>query len=275
MANHMSFDRKVNLVNGLCNGMSLRACSRVFDTHRTAIMSLLVRVGNRCEGILAQEMQDLCPRYLELDELWTFCGKKQGRLSAAERLDPKMGDQYLFFAIDPETKVIPAWELGKRTSETALDFLCKLKGTLAGPNPEIYSDSWDGYENTVEEAFGAVDYGQIVKSYNSVNPGRGRYAPPRVSSISKRVVMGSPDMERANTSYIERCNWTVRTMQRRFTRLAAGFSRKLENLRAACALHFAYYNLCWQVRTLKGPTPAMAAGATDRLWKVSDLVVGC
>lgn len=108
-----------------------------------------------------------------------------------------------------------------------------------------------------------------------MDAGRGRYAPPKVSSISKRVICGSPEFDKIGTSRIERCNWTVRTMQRRFTRLAAGFSRKLENLRAACALHFAYYNFVWQVRTLKGPTPAMAAGVTDRLWGVSDLVQGC
>ena len=275
MANHIPFDRKVQCIDGLCNGLSLRACSRVFNTHRTAIMNLLVRVGERCERIMAETMRDLSPRTLELDELWTFCQKKQGRLSERQKLNPEMGDQYLFFAIDPESKVIPAWSLGKRTSETALDFLCKLKGTLNGQQPQIFSDAWSGYEETIEEAFGAVDYATIQKEYQGTDAGRGRYAPPRVKSISKRAIMGEPDMRAAGTSRIERSNWTVRTMQRRFTRLAAGFSRKLANLRAACALHFAYYNFVWQVRTLNGPTPAMAAGATERLWNVADLVEGC
>ena len=275
MANHLSFDRKVDIVNGLCNGLSLRAASRVFGAHRTAIMNLLVRVGGRCERIMAEEMVNLSPRTLELDELWTFCGKKQGRLKPAEKSDPTLGDQYLFFGIDPESKIIPAWSLGKRTSETALDFLVKLKGTLNGRNPQIFSDTWAGYADTIEEAFGAVDYAQLTKSFASVDPGRGRYAPPKVSSISKQIITGEPDMSECGTSRIERSNWTVRTMQRRFTRLAAGFSRKLENLRAACSLHFAYYNFVWQVRTLNGPTPAMAAGVTNRLWGVNDLVEGC
>lgn len=275
MANHLPFSRKVQIVDGLCNGLSLRACSRIFETHRTAIMRLLVRVGDRCEQILADQMRNLSPNYLELDELWTFCGKKQGKLSPAQKENPELGDQYLFFGIDPETKVIPAWSLGKRTSETALDFLCKLEATLTGPRPQIFSDGWEGYEDTIEEAFGAVDYAQIIKEYQGVEAGRGRYAPSAIKSISKRSIMGSPDMSAAGTSRIERSNWTVRTMQRRFTRLAAGFSRKLANLRAACAIHFAYYNFVWQVRTLGGPTPAMAAGATDRLWSVTDLVEGC
>ncbi|MCP3959111.1 MAG: hypothetical protein GY719_14770 [bacterium] len=275
MANHLPFDRKVQIIDGLCNGLSLRGCSRVFNTHRTAIQNLLVRVGRRCERIMAEEMQDLSPRYLELDEIWTFCSKKQGKLSPEEKLNPEMGDQYLFFALDPESKAIPTWSLGKRTSETALDFLCKLKGTLNGSDPQIFSDAWEGYEDTIEEAFGAIRYGQIIKNFASTDAGRGRYAPPKVSSISKRRVCLEPDWDKMTTSHIERSNWTVRTMQRRFTRLAAGFSRKLENLRAACALHFAYYNFVWQVRTLKGPTPALAAGATDRLWSVRDLAEGC
>ncbi len=82
-------------------------------------------------------------------------------------------------------------------------------------------------------------------------------------------------MDKVCTSIIERSNLTVRTMQRRFTRLTCAFSRKMENLRAACALHFAYYNFVWQPRTLGGITPAMAANATERLWSVADLVGDC
>lgn len=108
-------DRKVAVINGLCNGLSLRACSRLFSTHRTAIQRLLVRVGDHCDEIFAEHMHDLDIDRLELDELWTFCGKKQGRLRALEeRTDPKLGDQYLFFGIDHDTKLVPAWAIGKR-----------------------------------------------------------------------------------------------------------------------------------------------------------------
>ena len=100
MANHLPFDRKVDVINGLCNGMSLRACSRVFNTHRTAIMNLLVRVGDHCDAIMDEHMHDIDSTRLELDELWTFCGKKQGKLGTLEeRTNPLIGDQYLFFAI--------------------------------------------------------------------------------------------------------------------------------------------------------------------------------
>jgi len=269
-------ERKVAIINGLCNGLSLRAASRLFDTHRTAIQSLLVRVGLNCDRIMYENMKKIDCRNLEIDELWTFCGKKQGRLRADERFNLDLGDQYVFFAIDNETKVIPAWSVGKRSNETALAFLYRLKGSLNGCRSQISTDAWGGYEDTIEQVFGAdVDYATITKEYESVAVGPGRYAPPKVSGVVKSVRKGNPDESRICTSIVERSNLTLRTMQRRFTRLALGFSRKMENLRAAVALHFAYYNFVWQPRTLGGLTPAMAAGATDRLWDVADLVGEC
>ena len=270
-------ERKVACINGLCNGMSLRACSRVFETHRTAIMNLLVRVGEHCDEIMTEHMHDLDIKRLELDELWTFCGKKQGKLrTLEERLNAEIGDQYLFFGIDHDTKLVPAWALGKRDQITALQLLFTLQRSLNACRPQISTDAWQGYQQTITPIFGdSVDWATITKGYVSEHPGRGRYAPPRVSGNIKRVELGTPDMSKVCTSIIERNNLTVRTMQRRFTRLTVGFSRKWENLRAACALHFAYYNFVWQHRSLKGLSPALAAGVTDRLWKVSDLVGDC
>lgn len=124
----LPLEKKVVCINGLCNGMSLRAASCVFDVHRTTIMNLLVRVGGRCDGIMTEHMRDLDCQRLELDELWTFCGKKQGRLrTLEERVNPELGDQYLFFAIDRDTKLVPAWALGKRDSVTALELLYGLR----------------------------------------------------------------------------------------------------------------------------------------------------
>lgn len=183
-----------------------------------------------------------------------------------------MGDQYVFFAIDHETKVIPAWALGKRNMGTALQFLGRLKGTLNGGRPQLSTDEWRGYEDAIEQVFGiGVDYGTVHKDYESVAVGPGRYAPPKVSGVTKRVWKGTPDQNKICTSIVERNNLTIRTFQRRFTRLALGFSRKIENLRAAVALQFAYWNFVWIPRTLR-ITPAMAAGVTDRVWEVGDIL---
>ncbi len=270
-------EKKIAVINGLCNGLSLRASTRLTDVHRTTIAKLLVRVGHRCDEIMKAHMLDLNINRLELDEIWTFCGKKQGRLrTLEEKINPKLGDQYLFFGIDHETKLVPAWALGKRDQITALQMLYQLRRSMNGCHTQISTDAWSGYRETIGAMFGdSVDWATLTKEYESEHAGRGRYAPPRVTATAKHVELGDPDLDQVCTSIVERKNLTVRTMQRRFTRLTCAFSRKWENLRAACALHFAYYNFCWQHRSLNGLSPALKTGVTDHLWSVADLVGDC
>jgi hypothetical protein len=108
----------------------------------------------------------------------------------------------------------------------------------------------------------------LIKNY--VNPDVGRYAPPALIKTDRINVQGIRDLGTICTSHVERNNLTIRTFMRRFTRLALGFSKKLENLAAATAIHVAVYNFCRMHTTLKA-TPAMAAGVIDRLWSMDDL----
>ena len=117
----------------------------------------------------------------------------------------------------------------------------------------------------------SVDYAQLVKIYGSLPAVREGYAPSRyVESISK-VVTGNPDPQFVSTSYIERQNLTIRMMSRRFTRLTNAFSKKLSHLKAAIALHFAYYNLC-RVHSSLRVTPAMQAGLAEHIWTLQELL---
>ena len=137
---------------------------------------------------------------------------------------------------------------------------------------QLSSDAWAAYADAVEYAFGAdVDYGQIVKAFEAAPSSPGRYSPPKIISTSKSVINGAPHPKHISTSFIERQNLTMRMSMRRFTRLTNGFSKKPENLRAAVALHFAHYNFCRQHKTTR-VSPAMAAGLTNRLWSVEELV---
>ncbi len=86
------------------------------------------------------------------------------------------------------------------------------------------------------------------------------------------MVSGNPEESRVCTSHVERVNLHARMMSRRFTRLTAGFSKKRDNLRAAVALFVASYNFTWSHRTLKGCTPAMAAGISRKPWPMRDLL---
>jgi IS1 family transposase len=174
-------------------------------------------------------------------------------------------------AIDSDTKLVPAYRVGKRTREHAIAFMTDLSERLSN-RVQISSDSLRSYVDAVEQAFGAdVDYGQIVKFYDAEPIGPGRYAPPQVTGVERTVIAGNPDQAHISTSHVERQNLTMRMSMRRFTRLTNAFSKKLENLQAAVALHFAHYNLVRLHKTLR-VTPAMAAGVTDRLWSLEELV---
>ena len=174
-------------------------------------------------------------------------------------------------AIDPETKLVPAYRVGKRSRDNAVAFMTDLSERLTN-RVQILSDSLRSYVDAVERAFGAdVDYGQIVKFYDAEPIGPGRYAPPRVTGVERTVIAGAPDQAHISTSRVERQNLTMRISMRRFARLTNAFSKKLENLQAAVALHFAHYNLVRVHKTLR-MTPAMAADVTDRLWSLEELV---
>ena len=100
---------------------------------------------------------------------------------------------------------------------------------------------------------------------------RDRYRPPDFVRTEQIVIAGKPDQKCISTSYVERQNLTMRMQMRRFTRLTNAFSKSLDSLRAAVALHFAYYNFVRPHITLR-VTPAMAAGITSRFWTLQDLL---
>jgi hypothetical protein len=137
---------------------------------------------------------------------------------------------------------------------------------------QLSSDGLKIYVDAVEESFGAdVDYAQIVRFCEAEPTGPGRYSPPKVVAVEKSYVTGRPDLNITSTSYVERQNLTMRMTIRRFTRLTNAFSKKLENLKAAVALHFAHYNFVRVHRSLR-VTPAMEAGISGRIWTLRELM---
>jgi IS1 family transposase len=243
--------------------------------HRDTIMRVLRRVGTNCERIMDEKMRGLRCREIQADELWTFVGKKERRLTEDERRNPELGDQYVFIALDPESKLVASYAVGKRDLSTAERFMRDLAGRF---NPDarvqLSTDGLNHYKWAVEWAFGTgADYATVVKLFAAENPGPGRYSPPRVAEIVSTVISGAPKLDRISTSHVERWNWSMRTQCRRFTRLAAGFSRSFANLRAAVALAVVAYNFVKVHRSLR-MTPAMASGVSNRIWEVSELVPG-
>ncbi len=270
MANILPIARQIMILNCLVEGCSVRSTSRMTGSQIRTILRLLVRVGEGCLGLHDEYMQDLTCDNLQLDEIWTYVGCKQKR---ANPNDTHRGDQYTFYALDRETKLVPSWLTGKRNWGNTVAFVADLESRLAPTvRPQITTDAFKPYPDAVDRAFGTgVDYAQTIKNYGTTDPGRGRYSPARVVAVEKIPVMGTPDKDQMTTSHVERSNLTMRMQMRRLTRLTNGFSKKLDNLKAAVALHFTWYNFCRRHMTLR-ITPAMAAGITDHIWSLEELI---
>ncbi len=129
------------------------------------------------------------------------------------------------------------------------------------------------YVEAIEHAFGDdIDFAQLIKQYGENRDcGEVRYSPAVCTGAKKTPVVGSPDPAHVSTSYVERQNLTMRMSMRRFTRLTNAFSKKVENHAAAVALHFMHYNFARIHQTLR-VTPAMAAGVTDHVWEIGEIV---
>jgi IS1 family transposase len=208
---------------------------------------------------------------LELDEAWSFVGKKQKNVLRHE-INAK-GDQYIFIGMAGSQKAIISWGVGKRNAESTMDFLDDLRSRVIG-QPEISTDGFHPYRVAIRDAFGdGALHGVITKTYSVthlVKEAQGRYSPAAVVAVSREVVTGDAD-QYISTSYVERQNLSLRMSQRRFTRLTNGFSKKLDNHVAAVALYVAHYNLCRVHEALK-TTPAKALGITDRTWAIGELI---
>jgi IS1 family transposase len=261
---------RVQVINCLVEGNSIRSAERMTGTHRDTVCRLLVEVGDGCAKLMDEQMRELPSRRIEVDEIWAYVGKKQRHMTVLD--DPRrVGDQYTFVALDPETKIVPSYRVGSRDLPTATAFITDLSERLAN-RVQLSSDALAAYVATTEQAFGAdIDYGQIVKAYETEPVERGRYSPPHVVGAVRSVIVGNPDPAHISTSLIERQNLTMRMSMRRFTRLTNAFSKKVENLRAAVSLHFAHYNFVRVHRSLR-VTPAMEAGVSERLWSLDELV---
>jgi IS1 family transposase len=271
--NRLSSETRAKVISCLIEGCSIRATVRVTGVAKKTVMRLLIEVGEVCSDYQDHTFRNLRCKRLQLDEMWSwiYC-KEKNRTEAIARKNPDAGDVWLWTAIDADSKLVPSWRLGQRDLATATDFVNDLAGRVKG-KVQITTDALKTYLTVIEDAFGGdCDYAMLHKIYGApTDEERHRYSPGCCIGCDMKTISGTPDPKHVSTSFVERHNWTVRTNMRRYTRLSNGFSRKLENHAAATALNYFAYNFIKIHRTLR-TSPAMAAGVTDRLWSVEDLV---
>jgi IS1 family transposase len=273
--NRLTPERRAAVIRCLVEGNSIRATVRMTGAAKNTVAKLLVELGYACSEYQDRMLRELNCQRVQCDEIWSFVGCKEKNVPEEKRGTGECGDAWTWTAIDADTKLIITWRVGTRDTDTACDFMQDVADRLAN-RVQLTTDGHGSYLIATEEAFGgAVDYAMLVKIYGSDAAGEKRYSPPVCIAARPNAITGDPDPKHISTSYVERQNLTMRMSMRRFTRLTNAFSKKVENHTCAIALHFMYYNFARPHKTLSKPyptTPAMAAGVTDHVWDISEIV---
>lgn len=270
--NRLTTEKRAQIIGALVEGNSIRATCRMTGASKNTVTKLLVDLGTACSVYMDEVLRDLTCERIQADEIWAFCGKKQKNVAPEHQSDPDVGDVWTWVALDPDTKLVASYYVGGRDQQDARTFMLDLAKRLRY-RIQLTTDAYNRYPPAIRNAFdGNIDYARLQKIYGADPEGQRRYSPAKCLGIEISIQTGDPDPAYISTSYVERQNLTMRMSMRRFTRLTNAFSKKVENLTAAVSLHFAYYNFCRGHQTLKGRTPAMAAGVTDHVWPLSELI---
>lgn len=271
--NQLPLKTRVQIVNLLVEGCSLRSISRITGTSINTVTKLLVDVGKTCEALHDEMVRNVSSNRIECDEIWSFVYSKQKNVPENMKETYGIGDVWTWTGIDAESKLVISWFVGDRDAESAFEFMEDIANRLT-KRVQLTTDGLKIYLAAVENSFGKdIDFAQLVKLYGGAKGSENekRYSPAECTGIKKNKISGNPDEKYVSTSYVERQNLTMRMSMRRFTRLTNAFSKKIENHCYAIALHFAYYNFCRIYKTLR-VTPAMEAGLIQNIMSIEDIV---
>lgn len=270
--NRLDPKKQAQVVAALVEGNSIRATVRMTGVAKNTIAKLLVELGDACSDYMDKTLVNLPCKRVQCDEIWSFIAAKERNVSdKLHEANPDAGDCWTWVAMDADTKLVCSWQVGRRDWSTANHFVRDLQGRLAN-RIQLTTDGNRLYLFAINTYFGKdVDYAVLMKLYGGSSTAATRYSPADCVGCEKKPKIGHPDPKHISTSFIERQNLTMRLSIRRFTRLTNAFSRKIENHVASLAIHYMHYNFVRVHQTLR-VTPAMAAGVTDRLWSIGDLI---
>jgi IS1 family transposase len=274
--NILSREQQIDIIAALCEGVGVRATARLVGVVCETVGKLALQVGKGCAELHDRMMVGLRVHRCEADELWSYVGKKQRRMTRQD--SPEKGDQYTFVALASTSRAIITYRTGKRDTATTQEFIADLRERVIGA-PELSTDGFRPYGPAIRTEFKNSAHGVINKTYSvthlAVTEASRRYSPASVIAVAREAVYGVP--AEISTSYVERSNLSLRMASRRFTRLTNGFSKKLDNHLAAIDLYVAHYNLCRPHESLtpdaaNQTTPAMVLKITDHVWSIGELI---
>ena len=267
--NKLPLEKRVQILNMLVEGSSMRSVERVVGVSINTVTKLLMEAGQAAEAFHVKTVRNVKSQRVEADEIWSFCGAKQRNVTEKNQA---YGDAWTWTALDADSKLILTWFVGNRSNESAEIFMEDLADRVEG-RIQLTTDGLPAYNHAVGVAFrDGVDYAQLHKKYSASHnkSPEAKYSPGICIGADKRRMRGKPDMANVSTSYVERQNLTMRMSMRRFTRLTNAFSKKIDGHCAALALYFFHYNFCRQHKSLR-VSPAMQAGLTDELLSMEHL----
>jgi IS1 family transposase len=268
--NKLQPGKRAQILTMMVEGISIRAISRMTGASKNTIVKLLADAGQACAAYQDANLRGLTCKRLQVDEIWSFVYAKDKNVPEAKK--GEAGSVWTWTAIDADSKLIPSFFVGGRDAYAANVFMRGLSGRLAN-RVQLMSDGNKAYLDAVERAFGSeIDYAMLVKHYGPAPEGpQRRYSPAECVGTTVGTVTGNPDKRHVSTSFAERANLSMQMGIRRFTRLTNAFSKKVENHVYALAIYFMHYNYV-RIHTTLRVTPAMAAGVSQKLWSMDDVV---
>jgi IS1 family transposase len=272
--NRLSSDKRRQILHLLLEGNTVNGTERLTGASKHTILRLLELAGEACMAHHDRAVRGVKASRIECDEIWSFNYCKRANLAKAKAAPANAGDVWTWTAIDADSKLLVSYLLGNRDADAAFNFMSDVAERLAS-RVQLTTDGHTAYLNAVIGAFGIdVDYAQLIKIYGPTADAAGperKYSPGECCGIRKHRVLGKPIKALVSTSYVEKHNQTMRLQMKRFARLTAAHSKKMENHVHSMALYATWYNFA-RVNSAVRMSPAMAAGLTDHLWSVGDIV---
>src|SRR5437868_3926587 len=176
--NKLPLQTRVQILQMLCEGSSMRSISRITGVSINTVSKLLVDAGEACAAFHDAKVRGIKSTAVQCDEIWSFSYAKQKNVKFAKDAPEGAGDVWTWTAIDADSKLIVSWHVGDRSQHTGISFMCDLKARLAN-KVQLSTDGHKAYLKAVDAVDFDADYAMLIKIFANDYAGAGRYSPPK------------------------------------------------------------------------------------------------